>query len=877
MARSTTACVIGRLGEAAARVSEAEADEIFDILEGRRFAREGAGIFGDEDQRILDDAARAARELKLTAAVTRRQAALNVIVYRKLHQMVAAFDAGKSSAGKVTAPRSGATAEAGTLGLPAPRKAGGMNDVLGLEAILASSNRRNDYARASVDALYRGRINKYVLDLFTELKGAGVESVLEGRKIVGVHIGPGFRDDKLAIELWELTSPKGRPGITGDPEVLKAAKIIHKYLELARHDQNRHGAYIQELRGYIANQSHQAEKLARAGYEQWRNDVWPRLDIKRTFGEEFMTQASPAALENALRGIYDNLASGRVSREMPTGPVIEAKGEANLAKAVSQHRVLHFKTPADWMFYNTTYGYGSLLDAVVATLDHAAKTAALLERLGPNPRQMFERIRGDLVALNASDPKVVQRLRSKHVDALLDAADGSVDQLDSPAFAVASSIVRTVQTQAALGSALLSSINDLPVQAARLSLNGVNFFEALGQQVSGFVGNNREIAEHLGFGVQAIVTDMASRFHGNDSMQGWLGKSNQIFFKANGLHTWDRLRSRAFVATLGSHLFANRGNRWAQLPSDLRASLAAYGITDRDWDLIRVYGALDHPGGGGVISGEPLRHIPENVMLSHISREGAGAAALDRARDALESKLRSYYGDQLAWATLQPGVREKAMTTQGQHRGTVMGEAARSFFLFKQYPVMFWQRVIGSLSQEDHHVAIAKGLLALPKSDAVRLAGVVSTVWGLGYISMVLKDLAKGRTPRDPKDPATWGAAFLQGGGAGIYGDFLFGQANRYGSSPLATFGGPVAGDAEAVYKLYNQIIHGDDFGTELYNVAKQNTPYVNLFYARAAIDYLILFRIQEWLRRGSLRRMESRLKKEQGQTYLLPPSQVVH
>ena len=50
----------------------------------------------------------------------------------------------------------------------------------------------------------------------------------------------------------------------------------------------------------------------------------------------------------------------------------------------------------------------------------------------------------------------------------------------------------------------------------------------------------------------------------------------------------------------------------------------------------------------------------------------------------------------------------------------------------------------------------------------------------------------------------------------------------------------------------------------------------MNLFYARAAFDYLILYRIQEWLNPGSLKRMERRLKQDSNQTYLLPPSQAI-
>ena len=45
----------------------------------------------------------------------------------------------------------------------------------------------------------------------------------------------------------------------------------------------------------------------------------------------------------------------------------------------------------------------------------------------------------------------------------------------------------------------------------------------------------------------------------------------------------------------------------------------------------------------------------------------------------------------------------------------------------------------------------------------------------------------------------------------------------------------------------------------------------------RAALDYMILYRIQEALNPGSLKRMERRLKDEQNQEFLLPPSEAVN
>jgi hypothetical protein len=50
----------------------------------------------------------------------------------------------------------------------------------------------------------------------------------------------------------------------------------------------------------------------------------------------------------------------------------------------------------------------------------------------------------------------------------------------------------------------------------------------------------------------------------------------------------------------------------------------------------------------------------------------------------------------------------------------------------------------------------------------------------MGYFVLQAKQLIAGKDPR-PNSGATFLASMMQGGGAGIYGDFLFGQANRYG------------------------------------------------------------------------------------------------
>mgnify|MGYP001594006474 CR=1 FL=1 len=66
------------------------------------------------------------------------------------------------------------------------------------------------------------------------------------------------------------------------------------------------------------------------------------------------------------------------------------------------------------------------------------------------------------------------------------------------------------------------------------------------------------------------------------------------------------------------------------------------------------------------------------------------------------------------------------------------------------------------------------------------------------------------------------------------------------------------------------------DAGAKLLRTGINTLPGINLFYTRAALDYLILYQMQESINPGYLRRMERRIEKENGQKFFLPPSSAI-
>ena len=140
---------------------------------------------------------------------------------------------------------------------------------------------------------------------------------------------------------------------------------------------------------------------------------------------------------------------------------------------------------------------------------------------------------------------------------------------------------------------------------------------------------------------------------------------------------------------------------------------------------------------------------------------------------------------------------------------------------------------------------------------------------------MTLKDLSRGKKPRSPFLLETWLAEALQSGGAGIVGDFLFGKVNRFGNGLAETLAGPTVGLIDDVITVGGQLVRGDvvDAGEDALRMALGNAPFINLWYTRAALDWLLLYHVREMMSPGSLRRAENKMKKEFGQEYIISPA----
>ena len=173
------------------------------------------------------------------------------------------------------------------------------------------------------------------------------------------------------------------PGTSQDATVQQVADIFNRYMEQSRQQLNDAGAYIGKIEGWTP-QNHDPYKIA-ADPAAWKKFVLDRLDVDRSF---------PGATAQQLDEILD-----RVRQDILTGkPMFLPQGDsmphARASGKFEHHRVLHFKDAEAALEYHKAYGRGNIFTAMVTHLDHAARSLALLQRLGPNPWDTLTKLVG---------------------------------------------------------------------------------------------------------------------------------------------------------------------------------------------------------------------------------------------------------------------------------------------------------------------------------------------------------------------------------------------------------------------------------------------------------------------------------------------------
>lgn len=605
--------------------------------------------------------------------------------------------------------------------------------------------------------------------------------------------------------------------------------------------------------------------------QAWKDYISPRLDrnaiISRATGEP----VTDAELDTLLDDIFENIRTNGLNK---LGDIRQGSGKRRPGRLADRHmeeRVLVFKDADSQIEYERRFGNGDdYFSTMVGHVDKRATEVAMVEVLGPNPDEtmdlMYQRARAlddgrDPLGLQNDYEEITGRQESPHNDTLAQSSRG----------------LRNVLVSAQLGGAFLSALSDVSFGAITAVFNGMSPTRVLGKSLYRFAFGQHS-AEERAFAVRmGLVAEEAS---GSALAAGRLvgemiGPQStrtlaNVIMRGSLLSSWTQAGRHAFGLEMFAFLADNAGKTWDQLPANLRRSMGLRGIGEADWNVARSAAFTERRG--------------TNFMdVRNIAKVDADVA----------SKIHALVLEEMEFAVPSSTVRARAALKGGaggrlQQAGTIGGELWRNIGMYKNFPVTLMYT----------HLARVGFTPDMSNMDRIGyLASTVGLTTLLGAMALNSKNIAAGKEPVDPFEaPAEdqikfWTAAMLQGGGLGLFGDFLFADHSRFGKTFSQSLAGPAFGFADDVVKLGQNAVGelggiagvpgaGEaNFGREVARFVSNYTPGSNLWYARLAMEREVFDRLQRMLdpeANESFRQKANRAQRDFGTPYFWAPGETI-
>lgn len=623
---------------------------------------------------------------------------------------------------------------------------------------------------------------------------------------------------------------------TGDASSRHLAKVWHDTHEWLRQRFNAAGGAIGKLENWGLPQHHDPRALRKVGLQAWKDAIRPMLDVSRMKHPLTGMPVDAKDLDNILTDIWTNIVTdGWADRK----PLRQAFGKGPLANQRADHRFLVFRDADTWLAYQRDYGGGGdIFAAMMGHINGMAKDIAAMEILGPNPNGTIEWMKqairkqamqleaGQKSAINAVPGKAAEAANKadKKLDALWGSYRGTLETPVNGTWASGFAAVRSLITSSVLGSAAIASAGDIGTSMTARLFAGIDTASAVPDLIKAMGPMTRREAVSAGLILDNAmhVFHAQARYIGTLDGPGWSSFLADRVLTLSGLSPWSQAGKHAFGLAFMRTAAENAGKNFDQLPDLFRQTFQRYGLRADDWERMRRM-PLHDIGSGTTI----LR--PQEIA------ERIDGKTAERYLEMIQAET--------AYAIPEGSHTSKVLLLDQNRPGTFLGEVLRSFAQFKSFGAVFvvlhGRRLHGMLTGNR------------PAAAAAYAGSLLISTTVFGALSAQLKQIASGRDPQDMKQPEFWGASLLQGGGLGIYGDFLFSNLNRYGGGFQTTFAGPVIQRANDLWNLtagnIAQLASGEKthFGRELIKFMKGNTPGSTIWYTRLAWERLLFDQLQ--------------------------------
>lgn len=644
---------------------------------------------------------------------------------------------------------------------------------------------------------------------------------------------------------------------TGNASAKEMAQAWSKSAEYLRQRFNAAGGAIAKRLDWGLPQFHDMLKVRKVPYNEWANFIRPKLNLQKMIDEQTGQPFSEARLELALRDVYENIVMDGLNK-----PPVAAKKGKSLANRRTDHRFLVFNTADDWMAYQKAFGNVDAFDVMMGHISNMSREIAMLEVLGPNPNATLEFMKQSVLQRSAGDFAKENKARYtlKRLDDLYGYLSGKTMAPVDTRWGNVLAGTRQLLQAAQLGAASIAAITDVNFQRIARAASGLPqttiISDYLKQMNPLSIEEKGRLAIRTGLIAEGWMTIASAqqRYVGDITGPEITRRIADFVMKASLLSPITNAGRWAFGMEFYGTLADNIGKRFDELDPTLKNTMEKYGIGSDKWDIMRSTELYDHKGA------KFLR--PEDIEF----REDISP----RLARELSTRIMEMVDTETQYAVPSTTAQGRTFLINDTRAGTVSGEVMRSFGMYKGFGVSLVNfHLMRGMSQ--------KGM----RGKGKYFADLIISTTLMGALAMQLKEMSKGRDPRPMTDTEFWMAALLQGGGLGIYGDFIFADINRFERGLPETIAGPVFGFGKDVINLtagnLMQAVYGEDtnIGSEMIKFAGRYAPGSSLWYMRLALERMVLDQMRHMAdskARQKFRQLEGRYRRDTGQQYWWRP-----
>lgn len=686
---------------------------------------------------------------------------------------------------------------------------------------------------------------------------------------------------------------------TGNPVAKSAAKAWIDTVESLRERFNAAGGDIGKLEDWLFPQTHDRYKITNAARrlaggelkqagltikdtvthkkynpnqnrDAWIDFVWDKLDRSKYLDDD-LKPLSDDAMRALLSDVFETIRTNGANKEN-VGKVTAGRGKSK-ANTRQEHRTLMFKDAQARLDYNEVFGSNpSVMGTMMEHIGSMSRDIALMEMMGPSPTNTYNTLKRMAQIDTDQQTSSTGKIRSAD-NSLLDAMwanlTGTANVVESGFIASIGQGARNLQVAGKLGSAFITSFTDVATYFHTARVNRMPFARSamlLVKSLNPADKSDKRFAARAGI-IGNELNSAASRFVEGNLGNGVTGKLADLTMRLSLLSQWtDAVRRAQSLNTMATFAEATKHN-WNDIDGWMRYRLEEFGVSEDVWKALQ-------------------KCKPEELNGSHFLTINSIKNAASKNGDIdglnvnkLVSTYLSFVMDDSFMASLQPDLMTRSITNWGKSRGTVVGEFIRSIFLFKSFPIAMFTRHLQRSKDLYRYKLQSNGMSSAVWSRIGYYSTLIASTTLVAWVANMFKDIINGS---DVKDPLTFDAIFKRaltsGGGMGFIGDILVSGMDdyKYGHPALMNMAGPVLSTAMDAYTIFDKYKDNKDIGANFLRIVKGNLPVVNLWYTKQLLNHAVFNQIQEMMNPGYHRRIEQKIRKNQGVGYWWKPTDML-